>query len=181
MSLDGVWAIKQHGCFDEVDLSESLTEKIPVPSCVQMHGYDQLQYLNYRYPFPVIKGHIPNENPCWHYRRTFNLDKKQGEKYYINFEGVDSCFYLYINGIYKGYSQISHETSEFDITSLVVNGENTIDFIVLKWCVSTFLECQDKFRFSGIFRSVYILKRPEKHITDYRITTTLKNKFTITF
>ena len=74
--------------------------------------------------------HLPYENPCWHYRRTFNLKKKKGERYYINFEGVDSAFYLYINGEFKGYSQISHATSEFDITELAVNGENTIDVLV---------------------------------------------------
>ena len=132
--------------------------------------------MNHRYPFPVTLPHIPNVNPCWHYRRTFNLEKKEGEKYYLNFEGVDSAFYLYVNGIQKGYSQISHATSEFDITDLVVNGENTLDVVVLKWCVSTYLECQDKFRFSGIFRNVYLLKRPEKHITDYRFITELDGK-----
>ena len=102
-----------------------------------MHGYDHIQYLNHRYPFPVTLPHIPNVNPCWHYRRTFTLNKKDGEKYYLNFEGVDSAFYLYVNGVKKGYSQISHATSEFDITDLVVNGENTLDVIILKWCVST--------------------------------------------
>ena len=176
VSLDGVWQIKQHNHVSEVDIHEALTETIPVPACVQLHGYDHIQYLNHRYPFPVTLPHIPNVNPCWHYRRTFNLEKKEGEKYYLNFEGVDSAFYLYVNGIQKGYSQISHATSEFDITDLVVNGENTLDVVVLKWCVSTYLECQDKFRFSGIFRNVYLLKRPEKHITDYRFITELDGK-----
>ena len=171
--LDGVWQIKQHRNISLVDINEDLSETIPVPSCVQLHGYDHIQYINTRYPFPVTLPHIPNENPCWHYRRKFNLNKKAGEKYYLNFEGVDSAFYLYVNGVKKGYSQISHATSEFDITDLVVDGENTLDIVVLKWCISTYLECQDKFRFSGIFRSVYILTRPEKHITDYRIITEL--------
>ena len=171
-SLDGVWQIKQHDHVEDFDVNEKLGESIPVPSCVQMHGYDQIQYINVRYPFPVMLPHLPYENPCWHYRRTFNLKKKKGERYYINFEGVDSAFYLYINGEFKGYSQISHATSEFDITELAVNGENTIDVLVLKWCISTYLECQDKFRFSGIFRNVYMLTRPENHITDYKIETT---------
>ena len=171
ISLDGVWSIKQHRNIAEVGLNEELVEEIPVPSCVQMHGYDKIQYINTRYPFPVMLPHIPNENPCWHYRRKFTLDKKTGERYYLNFEGVDSAFYLYVNGVKKGYSQISHSTSEFDITDLLVNGDNILDVIVLKWCVSTYLECQDKFRFSGIFRNVYLLKRPEKHIVDYRIFT----------
>lgn len=76
---------------------------------------------------------------------------------------------MYINGKYKGYSQISHATSEFDVTELLQDGANRIDVLVLKWCISSYLECQDKFRFSGIFRSVYLLCRPEKHITDYKI------------
>jgi len=172
-SLDGMWQIKQHNHVDDFEVNEQLTESIPVPACVQMHGYDHIQYLNTRYPFPVMLPHLPYENPCWHYRRTFYLNKKASEKYYINFEGVDSSFYLYINGQFKGYSQISHATSEFDITELAVNGENTIDVLVLKWCISTYLECQDKFRFSGIFRNVYLLTRPKNHITDYKIDTTI--------
>ena len=170
-SLDGVWQIKQLEHVEEFCVNETLDSTIPVPSCVQMHGYDQIQYLNNRYPFPVIQPHIPYDNPCWHYRRTFLLKKQIGQKYYINFEGVDSAFYLYINGTLQGYSQISHATSEFDITDAVTDGENTIDVLVLKWCISSYLECQDKFRFSGIFRSVYLLTRPEQHITDYKIET----------
>lgn len=169
LSLDGIWQIRQHNHVEDFALDEELTAEIPVPSCVQLHGYDQIQYLNARYPFPVMLPYLPYENPCWHYRRSFRLNKKTGERYYVNFEGVDSSFYLYVNGSFKGYSQISHSTSEFDITELVVDGENTLDVLVLKWCMSTYLECQDKFRFSGIFRSVYLLTRPQEHITDYKI------------
>ncbi len=174
-SLDGVWQIKQLDHVEDFDVNDMLGDSIPVPACVQMHGYDHIQYLNIRYPFPVMLPHLPYDNPCWHYRRTFNLKKQKGEKYYINFEGVDSAFYVYINGQFKGYSQISHATSEFDITELAVNGENTIDVLVLKWCISTYLECQDKFRFSGIFRNVYMLTRPENHITDYKIETSFSD------
>lgn len=150
LSLDGTWQIKQHKNVEEADVFETLTETIPVPACVQMHGYDHIQYLANRYPFPVLPfPRLPRENPCWHYRRVFSLEKKAGERYYLNFEGVDSAFYLYVNGVQKGYSQISHATSEFDVTDLLQNGENTLDVLVLKWCVSTYLECQDKFRFSG--------------------------------
>lgn len=176
LSLDGIWQIKQHENVEKADVNEVLTDEIPVPACVQMHGYDQIQYINTRFPIPFLFPKTPYENPCWHYRRKFSLDKKAGEKYYLNFEGVDSAFYLYINGKYKGYSQISHATSEFDITDLVTHGENVVDVLVLKWCVSTYLECQDKFRFSGIFRSVYLLTRPEKHIRDYRVITSLQGE-----
>ena len=79
LSLDGVWQIKQHNSLEEIVLNEELTETIPVPACVQMHGYDQIQYLNTRYPFPVILPHITNENPCWHYRRKFILNKKENQ------------------------------------------------------------------------------------------------------
>ena len=176
-SLNGTWEIGQRRSVDEVEINESLEAVIPVPAPVQMHGYDQIQYLNTRYPFPVAETtYVPKENPTWHYRRKFAWQKQAGEKYYLNFEGVDSAFYLYVNGVFKGYSQISHATSEFDITDLLQNGENVLDVIVLKWCVSTYLECQDKFRMSGIFRSVYLLTRPEKHITDYRIKTTLQGE-----
>ena len=171
-SLDGTWLLNQHPDPETAlaNLAEELTTTIPVPSCLQLHGYDQIQYRNNRYPIPANPPHVPYENPTWHYRRDFDLDKKDGERYYLNFEGVDSAFYLYVNGEFKGYSQISHATSEFDITELVNNGKNTLDVIVLKWCASTYLEDQDKFRFSGIFRSVYILKRPEAHITDFQFT-----------
>ncbi|MBR6737194.1 MAG: hypothetical protein IKL82_02380 [Clostridia bacterium] len=182
LPLDGVWKIKEHKNVESVSVGEELLSDIPVPSCVQMHGYDHIQYINHRYPFPVTFPYVTKNNPCWHYRRNFFLEKKNGEKYYINFEGVDSAFYLYINGKFKGYSQISHATSEFDITDLVLNGENVIDVVVLKWCLSSYLECQDKFRFSGIFRSVYILKRPENHITDYQVLTRFEeNNGVITF
>lgn len=173
ISLDGVWEIKGLERPEDFDVYETLDREIPVPSSVQMHGFDSIQYLNTRYPFAVIPPHVPYDNPSWHYRRSIKLDKATGERYYLNFEGVDSAFYLYINGVRIGYSQISHSTSEFDITDQLISGENIIDVHVLKWCASTYLECQDKFRFSGIFRSVYILRRPEGHITDYKIETRL--------
>lgn len=171
ISLNGIWQIKQHKCVEDFRIDEDIVDTIPVPSCVQMHGYDQIQYLNVRYPFPVMLPHIPYENPTWHYRRNISISKKDGFRYYLNFEGVDCAFYLYVNSKFKGYSQISHAISEFDITELLLDGNNVIDVLVLKWSVSTYLECQDKFRFSGIFRDTYILVRPNKHITDYKIET----------
>ena len=168
-SLDGEWQIGEHKSLDDVRLDEPLPHTIDVPSCVQMRGFDGIQYLNTRYPIPFAPPFVPYENPTWHYRRTFNLKKQEGMRYYLNFEGVDSAFYLYINGAECGYSQIAHATSEFDISEKLLDGDNLIDVVVLKWCASTYLECQDKFRFSGIFRSVYILERPAGHLTDYKI------------
>lgn len=175
LSLDGTWKIRQYDHVEDFDLTLAPEADIPVPSCVQLHGYDQIQYINARFPFPVLLPHVPYDNPCWHYRRSFTLTKKPGEKYYVNFEGVDNAFYLYLNGQKVGYSQIAHATSEFDITDLVTDGENTLDVLVVKWSISSYLECQDKLRFSGIFRSVYILSRPEGHLTDYKFETDLEN------
>ena len=171
ISLDGEWQIKQHSRPEEVDINEALFDGIPVPASVQMHGYDQLQYLNCRFPFPCVPPYVPHENPTWHYRKRFTL-AKEDRAYYLHFEGVDSFFYVYVNGTLVGFSQISHATSEFDVGEFLKDGENVLDVVVLKWCASTYLECQDKFRFSGIFRSVYLLNRPKKHIEDYRIQTT---------
>ena len=95
-------------------------------------------------------------------------------KAYLNFEGVDSCFYVWINGKYVGYSQVSHATSEFDVTEVLVNGENTLAVLVLKWCDGTYLEDQDKFRMSGIFRDVYLLNRPANVVYDYFTTTEIQ-------
>ena len=79
-SLDGIWQINPHTCVEDFDINEQLDATIPVPSCVQMHGYDQIQYLNSRFPFTVILPRVPHDNPCWHYRRSFDLAKKDGEK-----------------------------------------------------------------------------------------------------
>ncbi len=173
ISLDGKWLIKEHKDIDSVYLDEKLTKKINVPSCVQLMGYDQIQYINARYPFPFRPPFVPSENPTYHYRKSFDI--KPGEwKYYLNFEGVDSAFYVYVNGTFVGYSQISHSTSEFDVTPHVKEGKNTLDVVVLKWCASSYLECQDKFRYTGIFRSVYLLKRPKEHISDFKIETAIE-------
>ena len=175
ISLDGEWAFKAHGDIADVAVEEDLPDKIPVPSCVQMHGYDRVQYINTRYPFPVDPPFIRVKNPAFHYRRTFEI-KDTRQKYYLNFEGVDSFFYVYVNGEKAGYSQISHATSEFDITPFIRAGQNILDVIVLKWCAGSYLECQDKFRFTGIFRSVYLLARPQAHIRDFKMETKLHGK-----
>lgn len=146
-------------------------DKIPVPSCWQTQGYDKNQYTNIRYPFPFDPPYVPTDDPCGAYVREFDLSKLKGERYYLNFEGVDSCFYVWLNGSFVGYSQVSHSTSEFDITDKVADGTNTLCVLVLKWCDGSYLEDQDKFRMSGIFRDVYILKRPEGHIRDFFIKT----------
>lgn len=153
-------------------------DKIPVPSVGQNHGYDRHQYTNIKYPFPYDPPHVPVDNPCGVYVREFYADTSwNGMRKYINFEGVDSCFYLWINGKFTGYSQVSHSTSEFDITDYVHEGVNTIAVLVLKWCDGSYFEDQDKFRTSGVFRDVYILIRPENHIRDFFVRTSLKEDY----
>ncbi len=176
--LSGQWEFQYYESvydFSEEDLSGSLADTIPVPSVWQNHGYDSHQYVNFRYPIPADPPYVPQENPCGLYRRTFAYVKRvETPKAYLNFEGVDSCFYVWINGTYVGYSQVSHSTSEFDISNLLIDGDNEIAVLVLKWCDGTYLEAQDKFRMSGIFRDVYLLIRPDNHITDYFIRTDVK-------
>ena len=98
------------------DFDSSSFTDIKVPSVWQTQGYDRHQYTNNRYPFPYDPPYVPHNNPCGAYIRTFNIDEIDGFRRYLNFEGVDSCFYVWINGKFVGYSQVSHSTSEWDIT-----------------------------------------------------------------
>lgn len=158
-------------CFDEEDMDE-----IEVPSCWQNAGYDRHQYTNVRYPFPYDPPYVPDENPCGLYLRRFCMNAEDlTQKIYLNFEGVDSCFYLWINEQFAGYSQVSHSTSEFDITDLLNEGENSVAVLVVKWCDGSYLEDQDKLRMSGIFRDVYLIRRPLAHIRDYFVKTTVSD------
>ena len=150
-----------------------------VPFCWQMRGYDSPQYTNIRFPFPFDPPYVPQENPCGAYLHRFEWHpEKDAPAAFLNFEGVDSCFYVWLNGAYVGYSQISHHTAEFDVTGFLREGENLLAVLVLKWCDGSYLEDQDKFRFSGIFRDVYLLSRPSEHIEDYVIETDLAPDFT---
>lgn len=177
--LNGMWKFRYfesiydvRDAFYESGYDTSDFDEIPVPGVWQMAGYDTHQYTNFRYPFPFDPPYVPQDIPCGAYVHTFSYAKdKKAPKVYLNFEGVDSCFYVWVNGVYTGYSQVSHATSEFDVTDVIEEGENTIAVLVLKWCDGSYLEDQDKFRMSGIFRDVYLLKRPEKAVQDYRITT----------
>ncbi len=151
-------------------------DSIPVPSCWQLLGYEPPYYTNVNYPHPIDPPYVPDENPCGIYRRTFTLKKGwESRKTHIVFEGVSSCLVLYINGKYVGFSQGSHLPAEFDITSFVHEGENELKAKVFKWCVGSYLEDQDFFRFSGIFRDVYLLSREEGYIEDIYVKADCKN------
>lgn len=175
--LNGEWSFRYYDSI--IDLEDDFvdvpfTETIPVPSNWQLHGYDKPQYTNVCYPIPFDPPFVPDDIPVGVYSRSYN-HKSDGMRKILVFEGVDSCIYLYINGEFAGYSQVSHSTSEFDITSLLHEGENVITAAVLKWCDGTYLEDQDKFRLSGIFRDVYVLSRPEKRLENYVVKTELSD------
>lgn len=138
----------------------------------QNYGYDTHQYLNFKYPFPIDPPYVPVDNPCGAYIHTFTYRKDMDAPHaFLEFEGVDSCFYVWLNGEYVGYSQVSHALAEFDVTSCIKEGRNTLAVLVLKWCDGSYLEDQDKFRMSGIFRDVYLMKRPEQCVFDYSVRT----------
>ena len=181
--LNGTWKFQY---FNSIyDIQDSFFEKnydtenfdeIQVPSVWQIAGYDTHQYTNIRYPFPFDPPYVPQDIPCGAYVHTFEYSRdEKAPKSFLNFEGVDSCFYVWINGSYIGYSQVSHMTSEFDVTDVLQDGTNTVAVLVMKWCDGSYLEDQDKFRMSGIFRDVYILKRPKQAISDYHIKTRIED------
>lgn len=181
VSLNGMWGITAYE--SPLDVSDEALRRppagtIPVPSCVQFHGYDYFQYANAGFPIVYDPPYVSERNPVFHYTRKFAA-KKEG-KLYLVFEGVDSCFYVYVNEKFVGFSQVSHRLSEFDITGFVKDGDNKLDVIVLKWCAGTYFEDQDKLRYTGIFRDVYLLKRPEKHLWDYRVRTDTDGTVTFT-
>ena len=181
--LNGTWKFQYFNSiydvqepFFEKDYDTENFDEIQVPSVWQMAGYDTHQYTNIRYPFPFDPPYVPQDIPCGTYAHTFVYHKDENApKAFLNFEGVDSCFYVWINGSYVGYSQVSHMTSEFDVTDVLQDGTNTVAVLVMKWCDGSYLEDQDKFRMSGIFRDVYILKRPEQAISDYHIKSKIED------
>lgn len=175
--LNGIWKIKEHQCIEDItDIDELINDDIKVPGCVQLFGYDYIQYVNVRYPFKYDPPHIQKENPTYHYRKIVNINKEDNTRYHLVFEGVDSAFYLFVNSKKVGYSLITHSLSEFDITDYLFDGDNTIDVIVLKWNRDSYLEDQDKFRFTGIIKDVYILKRNNNYIKDFKVTTGIIDK-----
>jgi beta-galactosidase len=179
-SLCGEWRFKFLESFEDFrdefankDYDCSECDNIEVPKSWQMYtdrNYDKPMYSNLEYPFPTDPPHVPDKNPCGIYFKDFELSEAfAGRKLFLNFEGVDSAFYVWLNGGFVGYSQVSHSTSEFDIGRFVKAGKNRITVLVVKWSTGTYLEDQDCFRFSGIFREVYILARSPVRLRDIHI------------
>ncbi|MCR4719917.1 MAG: DUF4981 domain-containing protein [Firmicutes bacterium] len=174
--LNGVWNFKYFDSeFDVPDKIEKW-DRIPVPSCWQLYGYDKIGYTNVNYPFPVDPPYVPDINPCGIYNTDFYIDEDWNlRQTYIVFEGVCSCIFLYINGEYAGYSQGSHLQAEFEISKYIKSGNNELTVKVFKWCSGSYLEDQDFFRFNGIFRDVYLLSREKNHIKDIKVSADCKS------
>lgn len=179
--LNGVWKFGFYPCVEDVPEdfftpgAAGLPDTIPTPGAWQYHGYDSHQYTNINYPFPFDPPYVPHANPAGAYRHEFHYQPDpQAPDATLVFEGVDSCFYLWLNGRYVGYSQVSHTVSAFEVTEFLREGTNTLAVLVCKWSDGSYLEDQDKFRCSGIIRDVYLLKRPAAHLKDYFLTTEIQ-------
>ncbi|WP_249028632.1 glycoside hydrolase family 2 TIM barrel-domain containing protein [Tannockella kyphosi] len=149
-------------------------DKIEVPSCIQSVGYDHHQYTNVSYPIAFDPPYVPDVNPGAYYQKSIIISGEQLERdCSVVFEGVDSCFYLWVNNQFVGFDQVPHSTTEFLLNDYLKEGKNTIQVLVVKWCVGTYFEDQDKFRFTGIFGDVYLLSRPKNHCTDIFLKTVI--------
>ena len=150
----------------------------PVPGNWQLFGYEPPQYLNTTYAFPINEPYVPQENPAGLYRHRFVLPEGwTGRQVFINFGGVSAAFQLWINGHLVGYSEGSHIPAEFNITYYLRPGENLLVVQVYKWCTGSYLECQDMWRLSGIFRTVSLVATPSVHLRDLRIRTELDDEY----
>ena len=182
--LNGEWRFQLYASPEAVPASW-LTEQsgdgatIPVPSNWQMHGYDTPIYTNVTYPIPVTPPTVPAENPTGCYSLTFNVDSKwlASGQTRIVFEGVNSAFYLWCNGEWVGYSQDSRLPAEFDLSTILTAGANELKVMVLRWCDGSYLEDQDMWRMSGIFRDVRLQHKPATRIADYIMAPTLNSEF----
>ena len=167
--LSGNWDFKYYPSNkklpDTINTSSLKFDSIPVPGTWQRNGFDQPAYINCNYAFDNTPPYVPEEQPVGVYRKYFDI-KDLSKKYIISFLGVAPCLDLYINGSYVGYSEGSHNTAEFDLTSYLKKGKNEMLCVVYKWCNGTFLECQDMFRENGIFRDVLLYELPQTYIND---------------
>jgi beta-galactosidase/evolved beta-galactosidase subunit alpha len=164
--------------FEAPAFDASAWAELPVPSMWQLHGYGHPHYTNVQYPFPVDAPRVPTENPTGSYRREFTLsDDWKDRQIILRFEGVDSAFYVYVNGRQVGFSKGSRLPSEFDITRLVKAGVNTLAVRVIQWSDGSYMEDQDMWWMSGIFRDVYLLAMPKAQIRDVFIRTELDDKY----
>ncbi|WP_177168923.1 glycoside hydrolase family 2 TIM barrel-domain containing protein [Thalassotalea agarivorans] len=195
-SLNGQWRFnwvghpdKRPANFFETDYDVSQWDEIDVPGNWQTQGYGRPIYTNHPYPFakdqPRVMTQPPahftnyyDRNPVGSYKRKFTLEKALlNQQIILQFQGVKSAFYLWINGVKVGYSQGSMTPAEFDITKYLVEGENDLAVEVYRWSDGSYLEGQDMWRFSGIFRDVNLIAQAQAHIQDFHVTTPLINGY----
>ena len=189
-SLNGLWKFAYapnyeaaFRGFEAVDYDCKSWADIRVPAHIQLEGYDAPQYANVQYPWDgrdeVVPGQIPEHfNPVASYVKYFEIPEEwKGSPVYISFQGVESALALWCNGSYVGYSEDTFTPSEFDLTPFLKDGENKLAAYVFKWSSSSWCEDQDFFRFSGIFRDVYLYTVPKVHIGDLRVQTLLNDSF----
>jgi beta-galactosidase len=184
LSLDGPWQFSLFGRPEEVPeswLQSALgTEKdIKVPGNWQLQGYDYPIYTNVKYPFPCDPPRVPEDNPTGCYSRVFELPDGWHESgsTRVVFNGVNSAFYLWCNGHRVGYSQDSRLPAEFDLTPWLSAGANRLCVMVIRWCDGSYLEDQDMWWLSGIYRSVHLLHKPAAHISDVQLTPDLDENY----
>ncbi len=189
-SLNGIWKFSYGRNLDDTvqgfeadDYNCRNWGEIRVPAHIQMEGYDVPAYLNVQYPWDgreqILPGEIPTRfNPTASYVKYFTLpESMKGMPVYISFQGVESGMALWLNGQYVGYSEDSFTPAEFDLTPYVRDGENKLAVQVFKWTSSSWAEDQDFYRFSGIYRDVYLFTRPEAHIWDLSVRTLLDDSY----
>lgn len=186
LSLNGVWKFhwspnpdSRPKDFDRIDYDVSSWDDIPIPSNWQKYGYDKPYYLDSPYPFeknpPSIQHHY---NPVGSYRREFEIPVHwEGRQVFLHFDGVESAFYVWVNGQMVGYSQGSRTPAEFNITRFLKDGKNVLAVEVYRWSDGSYLECQDFWRLSGIFRNVYLFSTPKLHIRDFELRCDLDEKY----
>ena len=183
LSLDGVW---QFALFDSVEavpvvwpqeLPES--QDLIVPGHWQLQGFDHPIYTNVQYPFPCNPPLVPEANPTGCYQRSFEIPPTwfEDEQIRVIFDGVDSAFHLWCNNHWVGYSQDSRLPAEFDLSHLLVSGQNTLSVMVMRRCDGSYMEDQDMWNMSGIYRSVRLLAKPRSRMTDLRATATLDDRY----
>ena len=164
--------------FEAAGFDDSEWDSIPVPSNWQMQGYGRPNYTNVNYPYPVDPPFVPDDNPTGLYRRKFYVPETwAGRQVALIFEGVDSAYYVWVNGQMVGYSQVPHLPAEFDITPFIQPGENQVTVEVFQWSDGSYLEDQDMWRLSGIFRDVCLVAYPQVHVRDVRIRTILDDRY----
>ena len=157
--------------FEKPGFSDTKWDTLPVPSNWQLHGYGKPQYTNVNYPIPNNPPLVPNENPVGLYRRTFRVPTDwKGRQVLVHFAGVDSMYNVWVNGAFVGMSKVPHMPAEFDVTPHLKAGENIIAVQVFMWSDGTYLEDQDMWRLSGIFRDVYLWAAPQVHLRDVHAT-----------